>query len=410
MKDTVLATFPLTWMQLRNEPYRLLFPLGFMLAAVGIGAWIPYYLWPANFPYPGQGHAIVQIQGFLMCFILGFLMTMLPKVLGVANLGRLQSILIPAGIIALSVCAWVNRPGFQIAVQALNLFLIGNFLVFALTRWPDRKTPTPSNFTFIPLAFAANAVGTGLRILFYLGALDADALRFASLLQYQAFPLLLILGIGGFLLPKFFGTGVIDPASLRDQKGVPQLIPLAMAAILLASYALEAFSQAMGSGTLAVRLAYLMRTAVWAWFIFGQLRLTGISRNLPAYLAAARLSLYFMGLGMVMPILLPAYLLAWEHAIFISGFLWLTLSVAARVAASHGGRMDALDQHRKKYLGFGVLLFIAMASRVATDIWTEGHWMHLALASGFALIALGIWGRIFLPVMLLVPGKSRSGR
>lgn len=407
MKHTAPAAFPLTWMEIRNEPFRLLFPLGFMLAIMGIGAWIPFYLWPAEFPYPGQGHAIVQIQGFLMCFILGFLLTMLPKVLGVATLGRLQSILIPAGIIALSVCAWMNTAGYQMAVQALNLFLIGNFLVFALLRWPNRKTPPPSTFIFIPLAFAANAIGTALRIVFYLGALDADALRLASLLQYQAFPLLLILGIGGFLLPRFFGTGVIDPAAPRGPKGVPLLLPLAMAALLIAGYALEAAAPWIGSGTLPVRLAYLLRTAVWAWFIFGQLRLTRITGKPPPYLSAARIALFLIGLGTAMPILLPAYLLAWEHVIFINGFLWLTFSVAARVAASHGGRMDVLDQHRKKLLGFGILLFIAMATRVATDIWTDGHWMHLALASAFALIALGIWGRIFLPVMLLVPGKNR---
>jgi len=138
----------------------------------------------------------------------------------------------------------------------------------------------------------------------------------------------------------------------------------------------------------------------------GQLRLTGISRKLPPYLAAARLSLFSMGLGMAMPVVLPAYLLAWEHLIFITGFLWLTLSVAARVVASHGGSMDALDQNRKKYLAYGWLILVAMMSRVATDIWTGGHWMHLALASAFALIALGIWGRIFLPLLLIFPAKK----
>jgi uncharacterized protein involved in response to NO len=407
MEIATTAPFPLTWTEIRNEPYRILFPLGFSLAAVGIGAWIPYYLWPGSFPYPGQGHAIVQIQGFLMSFILGFLMTMLPKVLAVGNLGRLQSVLIPLGIIALSVFAWSGATGSRIAAQALNLFLIGNFLIFALRRWPHRKGPPPSTFVFIPLAFAANMVGTVLRILFYMGSLEGDGLRLASLLQFQAFPLLLILGIGGFLLPKLFGTGVVDPAALRDQKGNPLFIPLAMGAVLLAGYALEAAAPRFGSGSLVLRFAYLTRTAVWAWFLFGQLRITGVPRKQPAYLAAARLSLYSMGLGMAMPILLPAYLVAWEHLVFISGFLWLTLSVAARVAASHGGSMDLLNQHRKKTLAYGILILLAMISRVATDIRTGGHWFHLALASAFALIALCIWGRIFLPVILWVPGKSR---
>ena len=394
-------------MEMRNEPYRVLFPLGFTLAAVGIGVWIPYYLWPADFPYPGQGHAIVQIQGFLMSFILGFLLTMLPKVLGVANLGRLQSILIPLGITTVSICAWSGSPGYQMAAQTLNLFLIGNFLVFALHRWPQRKNSPPPGFVFIPLAFAADAIGTVLRILFFMGSLDGNGLRLASLLQFQAFPLLLILGIGGFLLPKLFGAGMVDPAALRDQKGNPLLIPMSIGLVFLGSYVLEAAAPVLGSGSMSLRFAYLIRTLVWAWFLFAQLRLTGIPRKQPAYLAAARLSLFSIGAGMAMPMFLPAYLLAWEHLVFIGGILWLTLSVAARVVASHGGKMDVLNKHRKKFAAYGILIALALISRVATDIWTGGHWLHLALASAFALAALGLWGRIFLPMMHLVPGKSR---
>jgi hypothetical protein len=396
---------PHFWDAILAEPYRLLFPMGFILAAVGIGIWIPYYFRPQDFPYPGQGHAVLQIQGFLLCFILGFLMTMLPKVLGVDHLGRAQSVIFPMGILALSVCAWNNALQFQAAVQGLHLFLLGNFLVFILRRWPHRTNSPPPTFVFIPLAFAADTVGTVLRLLMALNAMDADALRLAGLLQFQAFPVLLILGIGGFLLPKLFANGVVDPAALIKQKGGPLFIPLGLGAILLGSYALEAASPAFGSGTLPLRLAYLIRSAVWAWFTLGQLRLLAISGKLPAYLAAVRLSLLLMGLGMAMPVFLPAYLIAWEHLVFITGFLWLTLSVAARVVASHGGSMGTLGLHRKKVLAYGALILLAMVSRVSADFRADGHWPYLALASGFALAALGIWGRIFLPLLFAANRK-----
>jgi uncharacterized protein involved in response to NO len=394
------------WESLRAEPYRMLFPLGLACAVIGIGIWIPFYFLPQVVAYPGQAHAILQIQGFLLCFILGFLLTMLPKVMGVRHLGRAQSVLFPAGIVAASLCAWSNAAHSALAAQAVHLFLVGNFLFFMARRWRHRKATPPATFVFIPLAFAADTVGTVLRILISAGSMGAEPLRFASLLQFQAFPLLLILGIGGFLLPKLFGNAVADPAALRDQPGHPLYLSLAMGAVLLGSFALEAFGSASGSGTLVLRLAYLLRTAVWAWFALGQLRLTGITRKLPAYLAAARLSLFSMGLGMAMPVILPAYLLAWEHVIFITGFLWLTLSVAARVLTSHGGNLGLLDQHRKKSLAYGYLFAIAMVSRVATDIWTGGHWMHLALASAFALTAMGLWARIYLPFILLTPSRK----
>ncbi|MEO7426096.1 MAG: NnrS family protein [Fibrobacteria bacterium] len=403
MQNTRINPLPvsslLAWGDVRKEPYRLLFPLGYLLAAIGIGIWIPFCLWPQRFPYPGQGHAVMQIQGFLLCFILGFLMTMLPKVLGVNQLGRAQSILFPIGILAISVCVWNNAPQFQSAVHGLHLFVLGNFLVFILRRWPHRTNSPPPTFVFIPLAFAADAVGTLLRLLMAVNAMDADALRLATLLQFQAFPVLLILGIGGFLLPKLFANGVVDPATLIKQKGGPLLIPLGLGSILLGSYALEAASPAFGSGTMPLRLAYLIRSAVWAWFTLGQLRLMGITGKVPAYLAAVRLALLLMGLGMFLPVFFPAYLIAWEHLVFITGFLWLTLSVAARVVASHGGSMGTLVQHRKKVLAYGALIVLAMISRISADFWADGHWLYLALASGFALVALVFWGRIFLPLI-----------
>src|SRR3954464_7862678 len=86
-----------SWSDIRREPYRLLFPLGIAHAAIGIGVWLPYYLWPALIPYPGQAHAVIQLQGFLLSFILGFLCTMLPKVLGIEPIGPLQFSVFPIG-------------------------------------------------------------------------------------------------------------------------------------------------------------------------------------------------------------------------------------------------------------------------------------------------------------------------
>lgn len=404
MNQDSRPTFP-QWSEIQNEPYRLLFPLGFALAAIGIGVWIPYYFRPQAFPNPGQGHAIVQIQGFLLCYILGFLSTMLPKVLGVAPLGRFQLSLFPLGFIGIAICAWIPSVHAQAAVQVLHGLIIANFLVFILRRWPTRRGSPPTTFAFIPMAFGADLIGTALRILAATGMIGGAWMRFPLLLQYQAFPLLLILGIGGFLLPKLFGNTVVNPQALRNQSGYSIRIPLAMGSILLASYGLEAIAPYLGMHTWPLRLAYLMRAILWAGFILGQLRLQRVPRKLPAYLTGARLSLYSMGLGMAMPIFLPRYLIAWEHLIFLSGFLWLTLSVASRVISAHAGRLEILDLHRRKSLAYGILILMAIAGRITADIWMHGHWLHLACASAFALAALAIWGWIFLPLILHAPTR-----
>jgi uncharacterized protein involved in response to NO len=408
--QTAKPAFPLTWAELRNEPFRLLFPLGFMLASLGIGVWIPYWIRPEAFPYPGQGHAMLQIQGFLLCFILGFLMTMLPKVMGVPPVGPLQLALFPPAFLALAVCAWIPAPRAQAAAQLLHLFLIGNFLAFILMRWKKRRGTPPAQFVFIPMAMAADLAGTVMRLLVVTHSTDANLHRAAILLQYQAFPLLLVLGIGGFLLPKLFGSATVDPKDLRNQPRNPMGMPLAMGALFLAGFAVEEFAAGLAPGDSGLRLGYALRAGVWAWFILGRLRLPWISRTLPAYLAATRFSLYAMGAGMVLPIFLPRYLIAWEHLIFVSGILWLTLSIASRVMAAHGGRPEMLEGLRKRSIAFGSLIALAALARVTADVWQWGHWLHLACASLLALAALAIWGRIFLPMILRLPGTPAPAR
>jgi hypothetical protein len=61
----------------RQEPFRIFFPLGIALAWVGIGHWAAYAAgWIST--YSCTAHGLVQIQGFLLAFALGFLLTAIP--------------------------------------------------------------------------------------------------------------------------------------------------------------------------------------------------------------------------------------------------------------------------------------------------------------------------------------------
>src|ERR1043165_8519631 len=60
------------------DPYRLFFPLGILVGLAGVA------IWPLNYfgiltGYWGMSHAYVQADGFLFCFIAGFLLTALPR-------------------------------------------------------------------------------------------------------------------------------------------------------------------------------------------------------------------------------------------------------------------------------------------------------------------------------------------
>jgi hypothetical protein len=385
------------------EPYRVLFPLGALGAVFGLGVWIPYYLAPALFGYPGQAHAVLQIQGFLLCFVFGFLGTMLPKVHGVAPLGPVQFLIFPIGLLALMVAALLNAP---VAAQWIHLALLANLVAFMLRRWPQRRGNPPSFFVFIAAALLSDLAGTVLRLATltaWTGSGSPQAYRLGALLQFQAFPLLLVLGVGGFLLPKLFAGQHIDPARLAPSKaGTGGL--LVAGALFLGGYVVEA---ALPVYPLGIRLGALLRGGVWLWFLLAQLRLQRVPGGLPAYLAGARWSLWLMGLGLALPVALPQYLLAWEHVVFITGILWLTLSVASRVAAAHGGSLAALQAGRKTTLAIGWLFALAALTRASTEIWPGGRALHLALAATFALVALALWARRYGALFFRLPDSGR---
>lgn len=387
---------------LRSEPYRLLFPFGIAAAAIGIGVWIPYYFWPQAFPFPGQGHAVIQIQGFLLCFVFGFLGTMLPKVMSVEPMGPMTFALFPiliGGIISASLA------GLPLAAQWLHLAVMLNFLAFVALRFPTRKANPPPFFLFIAVAMLANLAGTFAKIAAISGWIPAEWLRVGSLLQYQAFPLLLIMGVGGFLLPKLFSQGTIDPKALLAQPRMSLRTPAALSAIFIASFVVETAGILRGYGTLGTQVAYAMRAGAWAWFLLLEIRIQKFRGKMPPYLTAARISLIVLGIGLLMPVLRPAHLLAWEHIIFLSGYLRLTLSVASRVMAAHAGRLEILGLHARKVRIYGMLIVLAMVTRIATEIWSDNRWLHLAIAAGLAMAALYIWGRIFLPLLAVFPRR-----
>jgi len=60
------------------DPYRIFFPLGIVLGAMGVSIW-PLYYFGITEGYSGRAHAFVQTDGFLYSFIAGFLLTAVPR-------------------------------------------------------------------------------------------------------------------------------------------------------------------------------------------------------------------------------------------------------------------------------------------------------------------------------------------
>ena len=67
----------------RREPYRLLFPLGIVLSWTGVLPWLLFAIGVTD-EYRSIFHSMAQVQGFLACFAVGFLFTMIPRRTGTA--------------------------------------------------------------------------------------------------------------------------------------------------------------------------------------------------------------------------------------------------------------------------------------------------------------------------------------
>ena len=61
-----------------REPFRLFFPLAVLLGWIGVGHWLLYALGVTS-SFSGFLHGQVMMQGFMMAFAVGFLMTAVPR-------------------------------------------------------------------------------------------------------------------------------------------------------------------------------------------------------------------------------------------------------------------------------------------------------------------------------------------
>ncbi len=127
------------------DPYRIFFPLGIFIGLVGVSVWPMLGLGWITYPNP-VWHIDLLLQGFLFAFVLGFLLTSVPRFsqtwptskleltrflfffLG-GNLGTLFKFFAVGRI-----CFWIN---------------ITFLLIYAIRRFAKRMANPPPEFVFV---------------------------------------------------------------------------------------------------------------------------------------------------------------------------------------------------------------------------------------------------------------------
>jgi uncharacterized protein involved in response to NO len=361
----------------RAEPFRLFFPLGVVLGAGGVGHWLTYAT-GLTATYSCQLHGLLQTQGFMVAFALGFLLTAVPRRTGTpppspAMLGAAAALLLvtAAGLLTER---WLLG---ETAYAALLVLLAG----FALRRFgaPGARRP-PASFVLVPVGLLHGLGGAGLAVVALTGAGAPHLLGLAKLLIEQGVFLCLTIGVGGLLLPLIGGRPA--PADAAGAAATRRVWAWSTAGIAIFA-TLVAEHAGWGRAAPLARAAVVAAGLAAAGAGRGPLR-PGFHRRL------VWLAVWLMPLGLAFSGLAPDYRVPALHVLFIGGFGLLVFAVATHVSLGHLG-LDALASGRPApVVALAAAFLLAMAARLAAD-WSDSYFDHLGWAAACWIAGSAVW-------------------
>jgi uncharacterized protein involved in response to NO len=378
--------------RLLREPFRILFVIGFLAAIAGVGIW-PLYHWGIHGWYSGVMHARLQIEGFLGCFVAGFLLTAIPRMLEVRPCTKIE---LAAVIFLMACCLAAHIARSPLLGDAAFLGVILFLIFFAVRRFSSRKDLPPPYFILIPAGFLHALTGLALLLLVEMGRGTLETLAIGKNFLNIGFVLCLVLGIGSFLGPRFFGflegMPVIESRTPPPGWWTKAVVFLAAGLGIYLSFWME-----LGS---LKRWAEAFRAAIATVILVTQAR---IFRPLPApglLPQAMRLAMILTLIGLWIIPIWPAYRVAALHVLFIGGFSLMTFIVSTRVSLGHSG-FEHLFQKRLAFTGvLALLLTAAMVLRGMADTQPEQYFRILSLGSLLWLAGAVLWACVIMPKLV----------
>lgn len=370
-----------------EEPFRIFFPVGLLIGLYGVLLW-PFLYLRVSGTYPATTHARLMSEGFMCCFLFGFLGTAVPRVLAVRHLSGWE-VLRLLGLVSAATMAHLC-----LAHALGDTFFLTGLLLFAASlarRFRQRQDSPPPNFALVGLGILNGVVGAALLCFCEWTSLAPTAYRLGNSLLNVGFVLLPVLGVAPFFLRRLLDL----PSSDDIAPANPWTFVLAILVGLTvdASFVLELLSSNPVIGWIrgAVALGFLVMT----------LPLRG-RNNLATSL---RMSLAAVAAGLGLMAILPAYRVSAMHVMFIGGFTVAIFSVGARVVLGHSGNLHLLRAQRWFFLVILLLLILAMISRFIADFVASRN-QHLLWGAVCWLVATGLWAMLVLPHVAHVEQES----
>ncbi len=378
----MLAPMKRLWSMVLEEPYRVFFPLGLLASIWGVMMWPMLYAGWLHF-YPGDAHTRMMIEGFLGAFVVGFLGTAFPRLSGNRPWfgGEFCAVLLLWSLTVTSHARGRVQAGDAAFCGMLVVLLCG-----MAGRWLSghRDTPPPGFvLVFEGVSGAATAAG-------YLAWSTNPSMlvwQFSRLWLFQGFLLLPLMGIGPYVLPRFFGVN--SSHSFEDSPAPPEgwwrrcLMASTAGLLVMAGFVLEVSGNAM-----AGQLLRALVIVVWFAMETPAFRVAKLSTTLGN---TVRWALVGLAAGCVCAALWPLARVGSLHLFFVSGLGLVTMAVGARVILGHGGRHDLLAGKIVWMRWVTGLLVLAATTRMSADFILKVKVSHHIYAAWTWAIAGIIW-------------------
>lgn len=373
-----------------GEPYRLLFPVGMLFGIIGV------LLWPLFavqcYGYPGIVHPRIMIEGFMTAFVFGFLGTALPRLMELRTVIIYETV---AYAFLLGTCTILLLMQKTLIADCVYLFTLAVFILALLWRAPERKDVPPPGFVLVAMGLLCALCGAMLFVWSGIapGALSPNTYNLSKLLAYQGYLLLPIMGIGAFLLPRFFG--------LKSRHDLPEMLHFNRAWLQRASFSAICGVAVIGSFFIEAfhspQIGYAIRAIAVVVYFLREIPFNTSEFSKGSLVWAIRIALFSIPAGYLCMALIPERQAAFIHIVFISGFSLITLTVASRVILGHSGQSALFKLSLKSIIALIILFILAMVTRVTADWFPDIRWSHLAYASILWIAGALIWAVSILP-------------
>jgi uncharacterized protein involved in response to NO len=365
-----------------TEPFRIFFPLGLLLGAIGVALW-PLFVWHAINFYPRDAHLRLMIEGMMGSFIIGFLSTAGPRLLDAPPLTAAETLaLVALQLVSVFLHLAQEQTAGDVVFLALLLFFVGAMA----TRARTAQDLPPPNFVLVLFGLLNAIVGIFLITASKSITNGLFLNQLGSLMLNEGFVLFPILGVGAFFFPKLLGGAKPEPADLRIAAALWRkraAIAALTGLVMWSSFVLDALSW--------VRTAALVRSVTTLVYFITQGHLLKRPSGPPFLAQCFRLGALLLVSGLFLPVALPTYRLANLHLTFIGGFSIILFTVSTRVIIGHAGQSYLF----RKRLGFLItalaLLVVAMVTRVGADFILPERNSHLVYAALVWLLAAAVW-------------------